>query len=316
MAMLLPLVGVSLAASGLQMAASAAVGASTFLFARWVTVALASEDLPQGEEWRYDISRINELRRVDLLYRLFQPLVQLLGRVNRVMFGEFLPRIQQEIQAAGLPRFWLAEEYLARAEVIAMCLAPCYAYFLVSMFGTMTGLMFTALMTLLVVWLLRRRLASQAACRLRLIKRRMPFLLDLLTLLMEAGSTFLGALSQAVEEFGGHPVAEEFSRVLTDMSLGKTRAEAFYAMRDRLRDDEITSILGAIVQGEHLGTPLARIFHTQADVLRMKRTQRAETVAGEAGVNMLLPTILVMVSTVLIILGPFLMNYLYLGFYL
>ena len=156
------------------------------------------------------------------------------------------------------------------------------------------------------VWLLRHRLASQAAQRLKLIKRRMPFLLDLLTLLMEAGSTFLNALIQSVSEFEGHPVAEEFGRVLNDMNLGKTRSEAFQGMRDRLNDDEITSIIGSILQGEHLGTPLAQIFRTQADVLRLKRTQRAETVAGEAGVNMLLPGILVMASTVLIILGPFL----------
>ena len=141
----------------------------------------------------------------------------------------------------------------------------------------------------------------------------MPFLLDLLTLLMEAGSTFLNALRQAVDEFRGHPVAEEFGRVLADMSLGKTRVEAFQAMRDRLADDEITSIIGSILQGEYLGTPLAQIFRTQADVLRIKRTQRAELVAGEAGVNMLLPGILIMASTVLIIIGPFMLNYLKFG---
>jgi tight adherence protein C len=58
---------------------------------------------------------------------------------------------------------------------------------------------------------------------------------------------------------------------------------------------------------------LGRIFRTQADVLRIKRTQRAEAVAGEAGVNMLLPGILVMIATVLVILGPFLLNYLEFG---
>jgi tight adherence protein C len=141
----------------------------------------------------------------------------------------------------------------------------------------------------------------------------MPFLLDLLTLLMEAGSTFLGAMRQAVQEFEGHPVAQEFGRVLADMSLGKTRSEAFASMRNRLADDEIASVIGSILQGENLGTPLAGVFRTQADVLRVKRTQRAELIAGEAGVNMLLPAVMVMVATVLIILGPFFLNYLYFG---
>ncbi len=35
--------------------------------------------------------------------------------------------------------------------------------------------------------------------------------------------------------------------------------------------------------------------------------------AGEAGVNMLLPGVLVMVSTVLIIIGPFFINFLDFG---
>ena len=37
---------------------------------------LRAEDLQQGAEWRYDISRINELRRIDAFYRLFQPAIQ------------------------------------------------------------------------------------------------------------------------------------------------------------------------------------------------------------------------------------------------
>jgi tight adherence protein C len=292
----------------LQLLASTLGGAAVAVCAWWVIRVLQSKDLQQGAEWRYDISRINELRRADALYRLFQPAIQLLARLNRILFRDALPEIYRQIQAAGLPRFWLPEEYLARAELLAVFLLPLYAYLCVWAFG-LGGLLPASVLTLLTVGFLRLRLASRAAKRLRTIKRRMPFLLDLLTLLMEAGSTFLHALAQAVDEFRGHPVAEEFGRVLTDMTLGKTRTEAFLAMKDRLSDDEITSIVGSIIQGENLGSPLAQIFRTQADVLRLKRTQRAETVAGEAGVNMLLPAVLVMLATVLIIVGPFLLNY-------
>ena len=80
----------------------------------WVFRVLQSDDLAQGAEWRYDVSRINELRRIDPLYRLFQPVFSVLARMNRVLFPERLPEINREIQAAGLPRFWLPEEYLAQ----------------------------------------------------------------------------------------------------------------------------------------------------------------------------------------------------------
>ncbi|GAB6165563.1 hypothetical protein JCM19992_15630 [Thermostilla marina] len=292
--------------------ASALMGIAVFLVARWLLTVFYTEDLQQGEQWRYDISRINELRRADTFYRVFQPAIVLLAQFNRRAFRDALPEIQRHIHAAGLSRFWLAEEYLAKLELISFMLTPLYIYFCVRAVG-IVGVLVALVGTILTVWLLRYRLASRAERRILEIKRRLPFLLDLLTLLMEAGSTFLNALAQAVEEYKGHAIAEEFGRVLTDMNMGKTRYEAFSAMRDRLADDEITSIIGSILQGEELGSPLAHIFRTQADVLRIKRTQRAEMVAGEAGVNMLLPSMLVMAATVLIILGPFILNYLYFG---
>ncbi|MGB9690128.1 type II secretion system F family protein [Thermogutta sp.] len=291
---------------------SALWAAAGFFVTQWLWQIVHTEDLPQGAEWRYDVSRINELRRADRFFRLFQPLIQLLARFNRAAFRDALPEIQRHIHCAGLPRFWLAEEYLAKLELIAVMLFPLYTYVAVRAVGA-AGILLAVIFSGLTVWLLRLRLADRAARRLQAIKRRLPFLLDLLTLLMEAGSTFLNALAQAVEEYRGHPIAEEFGRVLADIRMGKTRYEAFNAMRDRLADDEITSIIGSILQGETLGTPLASIFRTQADVLRIKRSQRAEMIAGEAGVNMLLPGILVMAAAVLILVGPFLMNYLYFG---
>jgi tight adherence protein C len=297
----------------LPIVACVIVGMSLFVLSRTVTNTLYTQDLEQDHAWRYDVTRINELRRIDPLYRLFQPVVRLFARFNRIAFRDYLPEISREIQASGLPRFWTAEEYLARLEVIALLCSPALLYFCVEIMGW-AGAVTAAVLTMLLAWLLRRRLASRARRRLMQIKRRMPYLLDLITLLMEAGATFLQALDEAVKQSGSHPVGQEFGRVLSELNMGKGRIGALEAMRDRLSDDEITSIVGTIIQGEELGTPLARLFRTQSDVLRMKRTQRAETIAGEAGVKMLLPAILVMASTVLIILGPFVLGFLYADF--
>ena len=278
----------------------------------WVFAALSSDDLEQSDEWRYDVSRINELRKHDAIYRQFNPIVNVLARLNRSAFRESLPEILREIHAAGLSRFWLPEEWLAKQMIVAGLAIPAYmAMFWVTMGSA--GFVLALVMGGATAYYLRIRLSNLARRRLTLIKRRIPFLLDLLTLLMEAGSTFMQAMQQGVVEFKGHPVASEFNRVLTDMNLGKTRTEAFTAMDYRLSDDDITSIVGAILQGEELGTPLAHIFRVQADTMRLKRSQRAERLAAEAGVNMLAPAVLVMVSTVLIILGPFILQFLYSG---
>ncbi len=282
-------------------------GLAVFLFAWTIWRTLATDDLTQENEWRYDVNRINELRRVSPFFRTLQPLVQAFARFNRGAFAEQLPEIGREIQAAGLARFWTAEEYLARIEIQALMLLPLYVYASTQVMGP-AGIVMAIMFTILTGYLLRRRLRNMARYRLVLIKRRMPFLLDLVTLLMEAGSTFLQALKEGVDEFREHPVGVEFGRVLGELNMGKGRTAALESMRDRLHDDEITGIIGAIIQGEQLGTPLARIFRTQADVLRLKRSQRAETLAGEAAVKMLLPGILIMASTVLVILGPFMLS--------
>ena len=288
--------------------ASVCLGGAVFVLLRTVKNTLHSDDLSQDLEWRYDVNRINELRKIDVLYRYFQPLMHFLARFNRGAFKSTLVDMHREIQAAGLPRYWTAAEYLAKLQVQALLFSPVIFYFCLNVME-MPGFVMASVMTVLLVYILRRQLASRARYRLLLIKRRMPFMLDLLTLLMEAGSTFMQALKQGVQEFRFHPVGVEFSRVLAEMNMGKSRTNSLEALRDRLSDDEITGIVGSIIQGEQLGTPLARIFRTQAEVLRMKRTQRAETMAGEAGVNMLLPAILIMASTVLVILGPFLLSF-------
>jgi len=296
----------------LGLLASLAAGAALAAAVLWVLRALATEDLRQQDEWRYDVSRINELRRVDGMFRIFQRVIQFFARLNRVAFRDQLPEVQREIHAAGLSRYWLAEEYLGKTQLVSLAMLPAFLYISVSWMGA-SGVVTACLLVGLTAWLMRRNLSRRARRRLTAIKRRLPFLLDLLTLLMEAGASFPNALKQAVSEFEGHPVSLEFGRVLSDMRMGKARSEAFDNLRRRLSDDEIGGIVGSIIQSEELGTPLADIFRTQADVLRVKRSQRAETIAGEAAVSMLLPGILVMMATVLIILGPFMLNFLTIG---
>jgi tight adherence protein C len=284
------------------------MGAGAFVFAWTIYRTLSSEDLEQEDQWRYDVSRINELRGASLLYRTFQPLIQPLAAANRKLFRDTLPELNRQIQASGICRFWTAEEYLARIEVICLLLLPLYVYLATDLTGP-PGVFLACVLMLMTGVLMRKQVAARAAYRLVLIKRRLPYFLDLLTLLMEAGASFLQALEQSVREFRAHAVGVEFGRVLTEMRMGKNRTDSFEAMRDRLQDDELTSLIGAIVQGEELGTPLATLFRSQADILRLKRTQRAETLANEAGVKMLLPAILVMAATVLIILGPFILSF-------
>ena len=173
MKLILPL-AVLPAAIGLQVIASLLVGAAFAVAVWWVIRVLESDDLAQGAEWRYDVSRMNELRRIDPFYRLFQPLLSLLARMNRVVFRDRLPEIYRQIQAAGLPRFWLPEEYLARMEVLALCSTPLWIYVLFWIAGS-EGMLLVPLAVVGTALFLRYRLyvraargcgKSSAACRI------------------------------------------------------------------------------------------------------------------------------------------------------
>ena len=224
------------------LAACLVMGGAVTIFIFWLLRSLATDDLEQDDEWRYDVSRINGLRRSDPVFRLFQPLIQTAARFNRNVFGGELPELGRQIQAAGMSRYWLAEEYLGKLELISILLLPVYALSFVATIGGM-GVLTAFIASGMTFWVMKRQIKRRAERRLILIKRRMPYLLDLLTLLMEAGSSFIHALQQAVHEFARQPVAEEFGRVLADMNMGKARSEAFDSIRRRLDDDEINSCL-------------------------------------------------------------------------
>ncbi len=197
--------------------ASTLVGGGVFALGA-ALVAGAGHD-SQAQAWRYDLSRASELRRVSLLYRIAEPLVGPLALLNRRWFASSLPEITRELQAAGKPRFWTAEEWLAVVEVQALLLSlPLWALLMREMGppGLVLGLVGTGVIALL----LRRSLTQAARTRLWRIKLSLPYLLDLLTLLMEAGATFLHALEEGVREFREEPSARSL-----DASSRKCRWE-------------------------------------------------------------------------------------------
>ena len=252
--------------------------------------------------------RLADLKQASLTVRLFEPLVRWLSEVCRRMLSEELPSVQRDLHVSGAARAWKPEEWLAATLIQAVLFSIPGGAWCLREFGV-AGLVMTFALVVIIAVMLRRRLHSNAVRRMWRIKTRLPYFLDLVNLLMEAGATFMNALREAVREFTEQPVGQEFGRVLTELSLGRNRSAALESMRDRLQDDEITSLVGAIIQGEEHGSPLVHVLRGQADFLRIKRTQRAETLAGEAGVQMLFPTMLVMMATVIVILAPFAMEF-------
>jgi tight adherence protein C len=131
----------------------------------------------------------------------------------------------------------------------------------------------------------------------------LPYHLDLLTLSVEAGLDFGAAVARMVDKGRAGALREEFSAFLGELRIGKTRAEALEAMGERVGLEQLSAFLAALIQADRMGTGLGRALRLQAEQLRVERFQRAETLAGEAPVKMLIPLVLFIFPTIWIILG-------------
>jgi tight adherence protein C len=146
---------------------------------------------------------------------------------------------------------------------------------------------------------------DQVKKRHLLISRALPYSLDLLTLSVEAGLEFTGALAKVVEKGRSGPLKDELQRVLKQLKLGKTREEALKAMVARVDLPPLTTFVSALLQADKMGTSLGKVLRIQSTQLRIDRTQRAEKLAGEAPVKMLFPLIACIFPTVFMVLfGP------------
>jgi tight adherence protein C len=136
------------------------------------------------------------------------------------------------------------------------------------------------------------------------VRKALPDALDLLTICVEAGLGFDGAMNKVYEKWD-NVVALAFGRVIREIQLGKLRRDALRDMADRLGVPEMTSFIAAVIQSEQLGVSLAKVLHIQADQMRIKRRQIAEEAAHKAPIKMLIPmAILIFPSICIVLMTP------------
>ena len=239
------------------------------------------------------------------MFALVYPIVRAIAHV----VAAFRPmdendRMAQQLTSAGEPGGLCPQEFLAFG-VFSAVLMPIAGYlalmFYMEDFGLLSVLAFAAFGAVYpLLWLTER-----VRWRRGKIVRALPYVLDNLTMSMEAGLDFGGAVERILESAKKKkaPIEEELHLVLQEVRMGKTQAEALAAFAQRVDSPDIKSFVGSVIQGEKLGTPLGQILRVQAKALRSKRFQRAEKLAGEAPVKILFPLLFVMAAVILTVFG-------------
>jgi tight adherence protein C len=140
------------------------------------------------------------------------------------------------------------------------------------------------------------------------VSAELPDALDLLSVSVEAGLGFDGAVQKLTEHMDG-PLIEEFELALGGIRIGEGRSEALKKMAERSSSQEMASFVRAIIQADQLGISLGRILKVQAGDTRLKRQLIAEEKAMKAPIKMLFPTVIfIFPAMFLVVLGPAFLN--------
>jgi tight adherence protein C len=149
------------------------------------------------------------------------------------------------------------------------------------------------------MWITRGVEARQRAIRLAL-----PDTLDLLTIAVEAGLGFDGAVARVVTAVPG-PLSDELYRLLQEVKIGVPRSQALQSLAERTEVRELDQYITAMNQADAFGISVGNVLRVQAKQLRQKRWQLAEERANKTPVKILFPLILcIFPALFVVIVGP------------
>jgi tight adherence protein C len=229
-----------------------------------------------------------------------------------LLSARHLQRMTLKLRLAGLDYAMVPAQFMG-GQVLAAAAAAGVAAWLMHAFGQAPGLAMVLAgsfgFVFPQIWL-----RDRIQLRKRDTLKTLPFMLDIITLCVEAGLNLNGALVQAVAKGPAGPLRDEFARVLRDIRAGRPRLDALRTMADRMNEPSITNFVSALIQAERLGMNLGPILRAQADQRRMERFARAEKLAMEAPVKMLFPLIAFIFPCTFVVIGfPIAMKFIHMG---
>ena len=214
--------------------------------------------------------------------------------------------INLKLLGAGLGRTLTATTYLALKGVLAVF--GLAVGLIIAGGGGSKGILIAFGLAFMGFFLPDFVVTFKARSRRDRIQAALPDALDLLSVSVEAGLGFDGAITKLTEHMDG-PLAEEFALSLGEMRIGESRQEALKKMAERAGSPEMAAFTRSVIQADQLGISLGRILKIQASEARNRRQATAEEKAMKAPIKMLFPTVLfIFPAMFIVILGPAFLN--------
>ena len=256
-------------------------------------------------------------RTIPLIFRLLLPFVGNLDQMlTKAWFEKRIAAANEKLIAAGFEGLLSGKEFVALELISPVVLGAIWCCLICLLGVILSDSIFTdgrgmlCLMGFMIF-------ASQPILWLRgelkkrhlAILKALPFVLDILTLSVEAGMDFISALQRNCAERKMDALNEELLRMTKEIQVGLSRKEALRNMAERVKQGDLRAVAMALIQADELGVSIGSILRIQSEQMRSRRFDRAEKLANEAPTKMLGPLMLCIFPAVFIILlGPVLMN--------
>jgi pilus assembly protein TadC len=141
------------------------------------------------------------------------------------------------------------------------------------------------------------------------IQRALPEFLDMVSSTVQAGLALNSALAYAVEAVPG-PLGDEIKEALSEIRMGRARADALHAVGDRTNHPALRNALRVVTQAERLGANISKILTDLAADARHQRLTLVEEMAAKIPVKMVFPMVFFMIPAIVtIIFGAVAANY-------
>jgi tight adherence protein C len=237
--------------------------------------------------------------------RAIMPMLNaLVKRVKRLTPSGWTDEMERRLAMAGMNNTWTAEKVLT-VKAVGLVIGGTLSFWCltrgISDKVNLVGFVGGAPLGFFLADILIKNTADK---RQQQIMMELPDILDQITVGVEAGLGFDSAMARSAKSNDG-PLSEEISRTLQHVQAGLSRAEAMRGLANRNKVPELRQFVGAILQAEAFGIPMAQVLRVQAAEQRRKRRQRAEEKAMKLPVKVLFPLIFcILPALFIVIVGP------------
>jgi tight adherence protein C len=238
--------------------------------------------------------------------RAIKPIYEYFSR----MFLKITPknkieRLNKKLERAGILKNTTTERWLYTKIMITIIFSILFAILSYLLEPNILKALFSAILVAISINVIFRfHIASKITNRKRLILKDLPFTLDLITVSVEAGLSFDGAMIRVLNNINGE-LCDEFAKSLKEIKMGIQRKIALRNMSERCEVKELSMLITSLIQADEMGISLGKVLRIEASNLREHRKQVSREKAMKAPIKMLFPLIFfIFPSIFIIILGP------------